>query len=252
MYASLACFYEEDPSRWDAILPYLVAKKPVSLRTLDYFIVTYSLVHNVHYPLPDPASGADLPFYVHEEYKTALRRFTKNEMDPFCRGEKVRWAPAGYQPQLTAVKQLNFFRWCIQHRVLDYVATHHGTIEADAMRSAKADVRVAARANTPRARCFSYPNLIDIRVVRPPDPNKYRTFKRGDLPSWLRHLQDQPVRSETSSGKRQREGDKGLAAAGMCAKRLEVAVPVKHAVGLGGNEYDGKNGNDRPCYLQCG
>ena len=137
--ASLITFYLEDTT-WNAVLPFLDPERhaSISLRLLDYFVVTYAKTHEVWYTIVAP-DGQETPFYVNSQYATQLKRYTKSRFDPFCRGAKKDFR--GCQ---TNLKQLNFFRWAITHHVIDYAVAHLPEIAA----AHKADL--AATRDAPR------------------------------------------------------------------------------------------------------
>lgn len=139
--ASLIAFYSDDAA-WAAVHPFIDPKQqaPISLRLLDYFIVTYSKIYGTSYTIIS-SSGQETPFYVNSQYTTQLKRYTKSRFDPFCRGVKKDFR--GCQ---TNLKQLNFFRWAIMHHVIDYAVAHLEEITA----AHKDDL--TANRNTPRCK----------------------------------------------------------------------------------------------------
>jgi hypothetical protein len=91
----------------------------VSLRLIDYFLVTYSRDRRVWWYGDD-----GLPFNVHQEYQSQLSAVTKNNFDPFRRGQCVTVGCTE-----TVAAQMNCFRWLIKHRILDYIITHKDLIQ---------------------------------------------------------------------------------------------------------------------------
>lgn len=112
---------------WEAVLPFLDPSReaPISLRLLDYFVVTYAHVHDTHYTIVDPETGNQMPFFVYSQYHAQLKRYTKSQFDPFCRGPKFT-----YRGHQTNLRQLNFFRWALTHHVIDYAVAHLDEIGA--------------------------------------------------------------------------------------------------------------------------
>lgn len=154
---SLINFYSEGPA-WEAVLPFLDSERhaPISLRLLDYFVVTYAKVHETWYTIVNDDQEA--PFYVNSQYTTQLKRYTKSRFDPFCRGAKKEFR--GCQ---TNLKQLNFFRWAITHHVIDYAVAHLADIaaahKADLAASRDVPSRKRRRGVTPtniHVRCFVF------------------------------------------------------------------------------------------------
>lgn len=182
--ASLIEFYSEE-ARWAEVLPFIDPDRqaPISLRLLDYFVVTYARVHDTNYVIAD-REGNEVPFYVNSQYCTQLKRYTKSKFDPFCRGVKRDFR--GHQ---TNTKQLNFFRWAILHHVLTYAIDHLDEITT----AHRADILLAKNPQKRRritevqkgtyVRCFIYgPEsriTIEFESTRP-----VKTFAPGELPAW--------------------------------------------------------------------
>ena len=111
----------------------------LSLRTLDYFITTYSKEHGTVFYLNDKgalvgAGGAGeklSKLNVHHAYRSQLQAYGKAMFDPFRRRERISFAPVeGRAPIETTVGQLNCVRWLHSSGVLQYVETHLAGIEA--------------------------------------------------------------------------------------------------------------------------
>ena len=63
---------------------------------------------------------------VYLNYKSQLKAYSKKQFDPFCRRERILFYVGKYNgvdndPLRTTVGQLNFFRWAIQNKILDYI-----------------------------------------------------------------------------------------------------------------------------------
>ena len=103
----------------------IVSSKQVSLRMVDYFVVTYSRKNHVWWLLHGE------PFEAHRQYQMRLRAMGKHAFDPFCRnksGQNEIVLPDGFE---TTRGQMNFFHWAFEARVLQYVETHYDLISAD-------------------------------------------------------------------------------------------------------------------------
>jgi hypothetical protein len=62
-------------------------------------------------------------FAVHCAYKSSLDGYSKKLFDPFCRTEKFVYTVPGPEGAdvTTTVAQLNFIRWCIKNKVIEYI-----------------------------------------------------------------------------------------------------------------------------------
>lgn len=98
----------------------------ISLRLIDWFVTNYAKTHNVviHSPI------ASLPFNVYRQYRMQLKAYSKQQFDPFRRRDRILFH-YGYDNIETTVGQLNFFRWMIENRILEYVEDHVDEIEED-------------------------------------------------------------------------------------------------------------------------
>jgi hypothetical protein len=106
----------------------------ISLRILDWLVTNYAKKHNIVYLVPD-ADGASKTFNMFLEYKSQLKAYSKRFFDPFCRRERLDFTDADGRTFNTTVGQLNFFRWALQHGVVDYGTRNNRHIEDDMLQS---------------------------------------------------------------------------------------------------------------------
>lgn len=150
---SLTRFYD-DPENMRAVLPYIEQSNKssgVSLRMIDWFVTNYTKKYDVFLPYvvgsskvadsedpsPEPSGGnSAVLFNVHAQYHAQLESYSKQRFDPFRRRERILLMYDGGTRHIqTTVGQLNFFRWLLQNRVLDFVVRNSAGIEADMLRS---------------------------------------------------------------------------------------------------------------------
>ena len=106
----------------EQLLPVLLKKSRISLRILDWFTTNYSREYNVTYRILHLSKVKQ--FSVYDSYKSQLKAYHKRLFDPFCRGRRIYFEYYNGCEIETTVGQLNFFKWAIQNKVLDYVDTH--------------------------------------------------------------------------------------------------------------------------------
>lgn len=113
---------------------------PISLRVIDWFVTNYSREHDIKYLTVSPDDGHKRMFNVHESYKVQLKAYSKRQFDPFCRRQRILFHyetrqnnKREVQQIRTTIGQLNFFRWAIGNKVIDYIENHVDKIE-EAMR----------------------------------------------------------------------------------------------------------------------
>lgn len=148
---SLEVFYT-DPANLQKLTDVLVRGGCVSLRTLDYLVTNYAKSHGVCYVLSDPITGEERLFNMHMDYKNALRSFSKKMFDVFKRRSRVTFHDTDGAPFESTPAQLNFFRWAIKHKVLEYGIAHATYIEKDMARTSKVEANPAAEAPVGKVR----------------------------------------------------------------------------------------------------
>lgn len=102
----------------------------ISLRILDWFITNYSKKNQII---------INDNFNVYQNYKLMLKSFSKKAFDPFCRKNKIifYYGEEDHEYLETSCGQLCFFRWCFQHKILEYVRANLEIIEHDMKTSLK-------------------------------------------------------------------------------------------------------------------
>ena len=116
----------------------LYGNSKISLRVLDWFVTNYSKKNNIVYNINNNFEKDQLKkFIVYLDYKSQLKAYSKKQFDPFCRRERIIFKDINNQSINTTVGQLNFFRWAIQNKILDYVEENLSEIETDMNNSIK-------------------------------------------------------------------------------------------------------------------
>lgn len=129
------------------VVPIIERSSVISLRTLEYFVITYCKKYRVSYRV----SPQHIVFY-YPDYKAYLTSFPKKLFDPFRRtdeADKIHFAygTEGKTVQ-TTVGQLNFFKWALQYKVIEYVHMHLAEIQHDMKRRGSAASASAASASS--------------------------------------------------------------------------------------------------------
>jgi hypothetical protein len=119
--ASLQRFYAHHPEI-DKVLIYLNGEAPLSLRIIDWFVTKYSRKSFVRYPL----NGQE--FLVYLSYKGQLKAYSKQYFDPNCRRERIMFTIPNHEQFMTTIGKLNFFRWALESKILDYMEAHEENI----------------------------------------------------------------------------------------------------------------------------
>ena len=106
----------------------LTDKYKLSLRIIDWFVTNYSKKHNIFIKR---AAANNKPFIVFLEYKSQLKAYSKKQFDPFCRRTRINFECGDGSHFETTIGQLNFFRWAIEHGIIEYIIHHYAAIEED-------------------------------------------------------------------------------------------------------------------------
>ena len=127
---NLQTFYNE-PGNLEKITPILKGESPISLRLVDWFITNYAKKNNTSYMM------GTKQLLVHFNYKRELKAYSKKLFDPFCRRDRIMFEALNQPSIMTTVGQLNFFRWFIEKKILDFIEDNRTAIEADMNASIK-------------------------------------------------------------------------------------------------------------------
>lgn len=130
---SLINFYT-NKSNLDILLPVIEQKSNISLRILDWLVTNYSKKYNVSYEIYK--NGNKSLFFIYLSYKNQLKAYSKKYFDPFCRRNRIDIDLSLVSDErtgiiTTTIGQLNFFRWFIENKILNYVLININKIDED-------------------------------------------------------------------------------------------------------------------------
>jgi hypothetical protein len=133
LLASLHTFYA-NPHHLRALTDALHGKI-ISLRVIDWAVTNYAKRTNSCYVIT--RQGQNQSFNIYLEYKSQLKSYSKRLFDPFSRRTRIDFTDADGETVHTTTGQLNFFKWAISNKVLDYCIEHAQIIEKDMLHSIK-------------------------------------------------------------------------------------------------------------------
>ena len=119
-------FSKDDFAAMDIILPIINGEDRISLRLVDWFVTNYAKKAWTTYK-----NKSGRRFVVHVEYKLRLNSYKKKRFDPFCRWERTEVPYKNGQSVSTTLGQLNFFKWAIENKVIEFIRDNQETIERD-------------------------------------------------------------------------------------------------------------------------
>ena len=109
----------------EKMLPIIMGESKISIRVLDWFVTNYSKNKKLYYKLDNKT------FNVHMDYKSQLKGYKKKLFDPFCRKKRIPFYYNETDYVITTIGQLNFFKWAISKKILDYVTDNFEVIYKD-------------------------------------------------------------------------------------------------------------------------
>ena len=121
--ASLQRFYATYPDM-TKVMPYLVGDAEISLRVIDWFVTKFSRKNFTSYELNGQR------FVVYKSYKGQLDAYNKQYFDTNCRRERIQFSIKDYEPFITTIGKLNFFRWALETHLLDYIESNKEELKA--------------------------------------------------------------------------------------------------------------------------
>ena len=108
----------------DSLVEILQDKSLVSLRMIDWFVTKHARKHGTHYDIDGKT------FSVYTNYKSQLKAYSKKQMDPFCRRDRIVLRKHDTE-LVTTIGQMNFFRWAIENRILKFIYDNYEALEKD-------------------------------------------------------------------------------------------------------------------------
>jgi len=126
---NLITFYK-DEKYLNRMLSIITGDSKTSLRIVDWFVTNYAKKNYTLYPIKEK-TGNIIRFKVYFDYKLKLKAYSKKRFDPFCRWDRISIPYKNGTYIETTIGQLNFFKWAIEHEVIEYVEEHYDIIEND-------------------------------------------------------------------------------------------------------------------------
>ena len=123
--SNLKEFYVTNKSYLEKMLSIITGETKMSLRIVDWFTTNYSKKYFTVYNLNGER------FKVYTDYKLKLKAYSKKRFDPFCRWDRIQIPFTTDNFIETTIGQLNFFKWAIENKVLEYIELNYDAIEND-------------------------------------------------------------------------------------------------------------------------
>lgn len=126
---NLMDFYK-DENNLTNMLKIITGESKISLRIVDWFATNYAKKNYTLYPIEEN-DGTIKRFKVYFDYKLKLKAYRKRRFDPFCRWDRISVPYKNGTCIETTIGQLNFFKWAIENKVINYIYEHYDEIEKD-------------------------------------------------------------------------------------------------------------------------
>ena len=123
LLSSVNHFYSDEKNK-TTLVSILDKSSGISLRNIEWFITNYAKKTNLTY-----TTNNGKLFTVHCAYKSSLDGYSKKLFDPFCRSSKISYTIPGTGREIqTTLAQLNFIKWCIKNRIIDYISENKNSL----------------------------------------------------------------------------------------------------------------------------
>jgi hypothetical protein len=129
LMTNLMDFYK-DETNLTRMLKIITGESKISLRIVDWFATNYAKKYYTLYNV-ETVNGDIRRFNVYVDYKLKLKAYSKKRFDPFCRWDRISIPYKDGTSIETTIGQLNFFKWALENKAIDYIEEHYDTIEKD-------------------------------------------------------------------------------------------------------------------------
>jgi len=126
---NLMDFYKNE-QYLNKMLKIITGESKISLRIVDWFATNYAKKYYTLYTTNDSCNKT-IRFKVYFDYKLKLKAYSKKRFDPFCRWERISIPYKNETCIETTIGQLNFFKWALENKVIDYIEENYDIIEKD-------------------------------------------------------------------------------------------------------------------------
>ena len=112
----------------------------ISIRIVNWFVTNYAKQHFTVYEIPKEMDNdkntnrvvvAIDRFFVWTRFRSAEDGYSKELFDPYCRKDRIMIPYDEHTNIVTTIGQLNFFKWAIVNKVIDYIMEHYEEITKD-------------------------------------------------------------------------------------------------------------------------
>lgn len=118
---------KETETNFDKMLKIITGESKISLRIIDWFVTNYSKKHYTIFVFEEKNNRR---FKIYDDYKLKLKAYSKKRFDVFCRFQRIELPYKNCHIE-TTIGQLNFFKWALENKIIDYIDKNYELIEKD-------------------------------------------------------------------------------------------------------------------------
>ena len=118
---SLKDFYSNE-NNVSILLSIINSESKISLRLIDWFITSYCKNNK------DKTSDKNITS-IYQNYRAQLKAYKKIKFDPFRRRQRITFFYNEKEFMNTTIGQLNFFKWAIDNKILEYISSRLEELE---------------------------------------------------------------------------------------------------------------------------
>ena len=132
LLSNLMEFYNKH-GNLEKMMKIINGESEISLRIVDWFVTNFAKKYYTVYELSQSMgeNHSNTRFKVYNHYKLKFKAYSKKRFDPFCRWDRISVPYNENQLIETTIGQLNFFKWAIENKIVDYIKNNYETIETD-------------------------------------------------------------------------------------------------------------------------
>ena len=132
LMSNLMDFYNHN-GNLENMMKIINGESEISLRIVDWFVTNFAKKYYTVYEFTQSIGGNEVAtrFKVYNDYKLKLKAYSKKRFDPFCRWDRIAIPYNENQVMETTIGQLNFFKWAIENKIIDYIKSNYELIEND-------------------------------------------------------------------------------------------------------------------------
>lgn len=132
LLSNLMDFYNHN-GNLENMMKIINGESEISLRIVDWFVTNFAKKYYTVYEYTQSIGGNEVAtrFKVYNDYKLKLKAYSKKRFDPFCRWDRISIPYDENQVMETTIGQLNFFKWAIENKIIDYIKSNYESIEND-------------------------------------------------------------------------------------------------------------------------